>query len=302
MRRKNITPEQKVSVRRLLGYGLTPKQVAKEVRLSASTVYKIQRDEKRRGVQPDPELGPHRRELFYFGQRLRECVTLPLPHEVVTAKLFEGSLMASMWHGSYVDPESEPRDEEERSVEKDWGYGERYDARQHPLWPHFEQHLKGEVSLEALRQRMEEAFQGYAEACKCAYDRIEQKVGARLSHPGKPEVEATVQSLLYVASSRASGSVAIHLPYSREKSGDGERWQLRIGAWVAGWEKTPEELDPLEAAHKDLAESLPSDPALRELSRAENQAREAMQLFREAIGPDSRLRKLVLNGHCDWCP
>jgi hypothetical protein len=50
---------------------------------------------KTREGRPDPELGPHRRELFYLGRRLRDLASVPLPYEVARATEEKGK--AGMW-------------------------------------------------------------------------------------------------------------------------------------------------------------------------------------------------------------
>ncbi len=70
-RRKTIRPEAKRNVLILLK-DFSPKQVKTKTGLSLSSVYKIQQEAQMADADWDTELGPHRKRLFYFGQRLRD--------------------------------------------------------------------------------------------------------------------------------------------------------------------------------------------------------------------------------------
>jgi len=47
---------------------------------------------------------------------------------------------------------------------------------------------------------------------------------------------------------------------------------------------------------------MPFRAELKALGEADGTARRAIGEFQKWLSPDARLRKLVLNGHCDLCP
>jgi hypothetical protein len=105
-------------------------------------------------ISDDREVGPHQRELFHFGQRLRDRLNLPMPEEVAGAAA-RGDHLALWSRRSASDM---PRDSEEERLEHEWGF-DRCDAKRHSLFPAFEQHLAGHACWEALLATM---FLGHA--------------------------------------------------------------------------------------------------------------------------------------------
>ena len=87
----------------------------------------------------DPELGPHGRELFHFGQRLRDRLNpdFSSPKDHGDSRL--------LWVGrptSYWEDPGPHRHQEEAMVEDKWPFM-RYNAREHAVFPAFAEHLKG---------------------------------------------------------------------------------------------------------------------------------------------------------------
>lgn len=113
---------------------------------------------------PDPELGPHGRELFYFGQRLRDRPFVGPPDRLLAPAVDTGAVNliraadrwsmerpAAMWRGRERAGATgrKPADAEEERVEREWG-PILYDARMHSLYDSFRQHLAGQPWLTLL--------------------------------------------------------------------------------------------------------------------------------------------------------
>ena len=71
------------------------------------------------------------------------------------------------------------------------------------------------------------------------------------------------------------------------------------GPYGVGRVKNPAELQPLALVHQELRETLPSMTELQELAKADQAATQATKQFQDALSPDARLRKLVLDGRCN---
>ncbi len=250
----------------------------------------------------DPELGPHRREIFYFGQRLRDCLNLATPLEMAEA-LANGNGLA-MWSGrpDWLTAKP-PRDAEEENVEQEWGF-DRYDARTHPLFPAFQQHLAGHPCWVAMGQ-LGTAFSGYREACQQAYTTVFEEINERLGDLAEREAKAMAESLLmdaYYRVTTPSGGLEFSYEPEKTQEKDQARWHLQLGAWSVGHAEEPAALQPLALVHKELVAVLPLRAELKTLGEASRTARQAIEELRRSLSPDARLRKLVLDGHCDLCP
>jgi hypothetical protein len=101
---------------------------------------------------------PHDQELFYFGQRLRDCFSIPSPYEFFSNRIGEEDL--PIWGKSKKLILS---NSEEKSAEKKWG-SQLYDARKHSLFFSFRQHLSGNDCWTFLKQ-IETDYSEYREHC-----------------------------------------------------------------------------------------------------------------------------------------
>jgi len=69
-----------------------------------------------------------------------------------------------------------------------------------------------------------------------------------------------------------------------------------------GYAEDPAMLKPLALVHSELAAVMPFRAELKALGDAGRTARRAIGEFQQLLSPDARLRKPVLEGHCDLCP
>jgi len=250
----------------------------------------------------EPELGPHRREIFYFGQRLRDCLNLATPLEMAEA-LANGNGLA-MWSGrpDWLTAKP-PRDADEENVEQEWGF-DRYDARTHPLFPAFQQHLAGHPCWAALG-KVEDSFRRYLEACQQAYSKVLEEVNDRLEDEAEREAKAMAESLLvdaYYRVTTPSGGLEFSYEPQKTQEKNRVRWHLQLGAWAVGHAEDPAALQPLAGVHKALVAVLPLRVELKALGETTQLAQKTIEEWRRALSPDARLRKLVVNGHCELCP
>ena len=297
MRRRNVTAQQKQEVLRLFEAGLSAREIVSTVKLSLSEVYKIRREDRK----ADPELGPHQRELFYFGKCLRDRFTPEKPHKVEKSDAPDGQV--AMWRRSPVDllPYG-PKNDEEESVEREWGFG-RYDARRHSLFRLFKRHLAGFPCWTAL-EKVEKGYREYRNACQEASKTVMKEVRDRLPSLAEQDAMAMVVSLLLHAYYRLAGSAGLSFSYEPQQSLEGDKvwWHLQLGHWGVGHVEDPVALQPLALTHQELAAVLSATTELKAMSDAHRSLCQAIERFRQALSPDARLRKLVLHGQCDLCP
>lgn len=84
--------------------------------------------------EKDQELESHTRELYYFGQRLRDRLELLAPHQAMNQwKATSEDADLALWSGRPTIPDRDPvgLSEEEWSVEDGWKSGP-FNARFHP--------------------------------------------------------------------------------------------------------------------------------------------------------------------------
>ena len=247
----------------------------------------------------DRELGPHQRSLFYFGQRLRDRLSLPTPAQASSSSR-EGT-RGAIWCGTstWIDAPG-PRDAEEEQVEREWGFGE-IDARQQPLFGLFKQHAKGSPCWELLGE-VDKASDAYSKASQAAYRAVWKKVASGLPKLTSHDVESLAVSLLVDGWHRAKGSPRINFDYRPRRMADASGWFLQLGGWGVGNEDSPRALEPVSDLHSSLATRIPKWKPVLALANAQIAAENAIAAFQQRLSPDDRLRKLIREGHCDLCP
>lgn len=293
-----------------LSYGRIASMVESEygVTIDRSSVGRIWRisgcsdhDRMRPGIQGsgDIELGPHQRSLFYFGQRLRDRLSLPTPGQA--SRLSGESGEGAIWCGAstWIDA-PRPRDAEEEQVEREWGFG-RIDARQYPLFLLFRQHAEGSPCWDLLAE-VEKASNAYSKACQAAYRAVWKKAASGLPELARHDVESLALSLLVDGWHRAKGSPGINFDYRPRRTADASGWFLQLGAWGIGNEGNPQALEPVSDLHSSLATRIPEWKPVLALAKAHTAAENAIAAFQQALSPDDRLRKLIRKGRCELCP
>jgi len=196
-----------------------------------------------------------------------------------------------------------PRDSEEAMVEREWGF-ERYDAGAHSLFLAFQQHLASHPCWKAL-DRAKYCFRKYEDACEQAHAAVCEKVRDWLQDLAEPEITAMTSALLtdaYCRTSVPSDIVEFRPRPQSIQHEDGVRWHLPVGSGLVGNVADPTELKPLAVAYEELTRVLPSIAELTSLADADRTAGRTINDFRQLLGPDSQLRNMILEGHCDICP
>lgn len=252
------------------------------------------------GRRVDPESVLHRRELFYFGRRLRDLLTVPLPLAVIETKVEEYEVR--MW-GSWPSVlECPPRDTEEEEVASQWG-SSPYNGRKHPLFPAFRQHLSGHQCWTCLDE-MKAPFIEYGAACRRAFQAIIGELRSRLPDISDRGADAAAISLLTDGLYRKGGNSGLNFSYKPHEVvvDDHTGYQLRFGAWGTGLVDNPAELQSLANIHQDLRKGPPLEVELDDLTQANKKLNQARAEFQAALSPDALLRRLILNRGCDSCP
>lgn len=305
-RKDRVSRREAEQIGKLHAAGLAPQEIAKKLGRDPRSVKKAlgvlspnilaataSQGFKGERSNSDPELGPHRRELFYFGQGVRDRIAVPHPLDVVRAvppgpKLWTGQ-SASMY----------PTDSEEASVARDWGYGS-VEATEHPLFEPFRQHLQGNKTWFAL-----EALQGacyrYCAACRHTYSRLVERALAQTSLVNE-EVKVISEALLACVYYRRTTNRDLFTPIIGKSNVNGfPGWQVSLGAWYS-MRPTQEEANQASKTFEDLYQNALDDLPLDSLTQAEKELRQEVAAFKSGLEPDARLRKLILYGQCDLCP
>jgi integrase len=249
----------------------------------------------------DREPGPHRRELFHFGQRLRDRLGLGTPEDVL-ASIREGDHLR-MWKGRPSPGlAEEPRNAEEAGVEREWGPS-CHDARFHSLFPAFREHL-GSHPCWAILEELEASYPIYEEACNQAYRMVFEELKRGLPDLRESDASDMAESLLTYAWLLAIDAPRT-LQFSYEpksvSTDEGIRYYLQLGKWTAGYEENPEALQPLARVHREICTGLPEREELKAVGEADMVARRLMQEFSSSLSPDALLRRLVMEGRCQFC-
>jgi len=205
-----------------------------------------------------------------------------------------------MWGGGSAA--EAPRGVAEENVESEWRFG-RYDASRHSFFAALKQHLAGHPCWKALEE-VESGFRGYVDACQRAHAAVLEEVGEGLPELTESDAKAMANSLLVDAYYRVAGlSGGSEFSYDPKRVQDdvGVRWHLQLGPWGVGYAEDPAMLKPLALVHSQLAAVVHFRAELKALGEARRTARRAIGEFQQLLSPDARLRKLVVEGHCDLC-
>jgi hypothetical protein len=301
--------------------GLTQRQLADQVegkfgevaRIDKSTVGRILRREGDQishsagGNRPtvrsetEPELGRHRRELYYFGQRFRDRIFLPTPHQVLTKWLTTtDGAEKTFWNGRPAIPvrDHAKMSEEEWNVEQGWGSGP-FEARTHPLFPSFRDHLAEERMWRDF-ERLESQAKDYLRRCVAAYECAVMMVKANL--PGLPVVDVESIAMSVVAGAHRNASPeASNMDFSyaieNEQAGDEVWWTLRLGAWTIRSDQR-DDLHSLIDIHKSLLAQATEWEELSAVRQHEAVCLDIINTVRGALTPDSKLLRLIRSGSC----
>ena len=255
-------------------------------------------------VEGSQELELHRRDLFYFGQLLRDRLELLAPHQALnqwTATSEEAGM--ALWSGRLAIPDRDPAglSEEEWSVEDGWKSGP-FNARVHPQFPFFREHLAGS-SLWKNFDRLDDQFRDYFQTCQAVFTKTAGEVEKKL--PGLPEVDVRSVAMSVLAS--ASGGALTQNPASdfsypvqQETSGDDIWWSLRLGAWYVR-ARYPEDLNQLVNVHNILLVDASQWVEFLSMRTHRAACQETILEFQKALTPDVTLRHLLTSGSCDVC-
>lgn len=250
-------------------------------------------------VHGDPELGPHGRELFYFGQNLRDHLRVSAPDVRTEPPGTAGSPITWAYNRDVLVSEPNTSNPERDAVDRSWVD----DARNHQLFAAFRQHLS-DCQCWAILERVEGDARSAGKAWERLYQAILKTVAERLPRLAAQDVTALVRSLFADAVHRGSGYWPFSFSYEPERShiSGAEGWQLVLGAFRTFPVADQRQLEPLIAVHQELRTTLPYGPEVDDFVVASNKASESVRQFKDALSPDALLRKLVLQGHCNLCP
>lgn len=242
----------------------------------------------------DTELGPHQRELYYFGLRLRDRLKLPRPDQIVgSPELSPDDL--GLWRRPGIHESF--RDQEEEAVEEEWGF-DAHDARSHSVFGDFRRHL-AMARCWGLLDRVGETFLTYRYVCGQVHEQIQSEVRMLLPELAVDDVTVMSLSLLSNIYRPSTGRDWIDFDYALEKTPSG--WAVRLGSWSVGSESERDQLEPIIAAHRNLVEQSVSWETSRRLDETHRSVLRSIDDFRTSLEPNSRLRQLIVRGQCGDC-
>lgn len=173
------------------------------------------------------ELGPHQRELYYFGLRLRDRLKLQTPDQIVgSPKLSPDD--TGLWRGPGIDESF--RDQEKEAVEEEWGF-DAYDARSHSVFGDFRRHL-AVARCWGLLDRVGETFLEYRSVSGQVHEQIQSEIGVMLPDLASDDVIAMSLSLLSNIYRPPAGGGWIDFDYVLVKTSSGRA--VRLGSWTVG--------------------------------------------------------------------
>lgn len=243
----------------------------------------------------DAELGPHQRELYYFGLRLRYRLSLPRPDQVAQLDPDRSSNEIDLWAGPGF--EEVTHNDEDEEIEKEWGF-ERFDALSHPVFADFRCHLSDSDCWEVLNS-VKKNYATYVSACREVSEQIESNIGERLPHLASCEVRAITSSLLSSIYRPSTGGHWIEFDYNPVKTEGG--WAVQLGAWRVGSRSGPDALGAIIDVHRDLVEETVKWKSSSRLSEAHQSVQRRIDTFHSSLKPNSLLRRLIIQGRCDNC-
>lgn len=250
----------------------------------------------------DVELGPHRRRLYYFGERLRDRIAVPDPLGVVK----DLPRFPPLWHGVSVPDIPVPLSHEEASVESDWGYG-AVDATMLLLYRPFKSHLEGNLCWQQLQDLLD-AYPSYRAACRKLYQGLmEQYAG-----PGtgaKEESRVMASALLEEVWHQVSTGKPLIILADPCKVVfpviDGTTpslpWEARLGPYPIR-KATKADAQEVAKQFQRISQEAARLKLSKTLLKAYGKLSGKAKAFREALSPNDMLHKLLLQGRCDLCP
>lgn len=251
------------------------------------------------------ESASHRRELYYFGQRLRDRLEFLAPHQALNQwRGTSEDAELPLWSGRPAIPLRDPVEmtEEEWNVEEGWKTGP-CNAQLHPQFPFFREHLAG-GSLWKDFDRLEGQVREYFQACGAAFTKTAGKVEMNLPGLLEVDVHSVAMSLLASASGGAltqSTASDFSYPVQEEMTGEDASWTLQLGAWIIR-SRNHDELDHLIDVHKNLLENASQWQEVLFMCRLQLACHDTILAIQEALTPDAKLRGLIRDGGCSICP
>ena len=250
--------------------------------------------------QPSVELGPHERELFQFGHRLRDRLAPPPLRELVG---LEKPRPDALWNAEGAEATA-PQDKEDGAVGMEWGVG-RYDARGHSLFGFFKQHLGSAHPCWEQLVQVGKADGALRASWGTAFQLLSGRIAQRLPDLSRENAHhGLVHSLmvdgLQQGTGRDHGIAFSYDPQSR-RVGSKTVWYLRLGLWAVGEADDPAGLTEIVDTHQDLLSAASTQETLSDVVSRWANLGELISDFQSHAGPDPMLRRSVLTGTCDAC-
>ena len=278
------------------------KELAKKVKtltLSGQLAWVLDRSaplpSERQTSTREKELGPHERELYYFGVRLRDRLMLPRPDQVVGPNRMLSSVNLDLWTGLGIDESS--GGPEEQAVDNEWGFQD-FDARCHTLFADFRRHLADDSCWEFLNL-VDETFQAYVSVCGQVDEQIQSEIRRLLPDLALDDVIVMSLSILANIYKPRTGDNWIEFDYAPVEIQRG--WAVELGSWRVGSEPSSGQLDAIIAAHRGLVKQSVRWDTVQQLHDAHLLTLSLIDRFRASLEPNSRLRRLIVCGQCGEC-
>jgi hypothetical protein len=241
--------------------------------------------------------GPHYQKLFYFGQRLRDCFLVHSSSEFLESYV-EANL--PLW-GILEKEKVTPRNAEERGIEKEWR-NYLYDARTHPLFLSFKQHLDGN-NCWAILEQIKQGYSDFYETSMRLYSAIKEGLKPLARRMTVDGLETMNYRLLRYAES--TGNVPI-MRFEEDIKDDytvAPDGNISFPLLHEEFKTKQESIKDLELGQAEIRMSeiiqtwvISSGPSI-----CRENLEKIIKEFQRAIGSDDHLLELVVSGHCESC-
>ncbi|MBI4201206.1 MAG: hypothetical protein HY531_02825 [Chloroflexi bacterium] len=241
----------------------------------------------------------HIDELIAFGQLLRDKLS-PIRQELVwRSKPQVNSRL--WWRGRRAALDTPEQSVEARDVEKDWGR-DQYDARSHPLFAPFQNHVGKEHPCWSILSDLQAAYRSFCTGCEQARARTLRELEKGWSEIGVQIPENAMAVVAGDALSRIPRSGLVEsAPQKFTVDGHEGDWRLIKGTTTIASGSRRDSLERLKEEVAAVDAALPSTVEFKELAITYQQVQDLIAKFREHLIPDARLRHLVLRGRCEFC-
>ena len=209
-----------------------------------------------------------------------------------------------MWPNTSVSTASVGATDETKSEVGEAWREDAFDARSHPLYPSFDQHLAAHHGWDILND-LDARVRGFVQTWRRVHSGVYGVARKQLGEDSPNDVRAVADSVLADLLARVQGNpTGLTVSYEPEHTevDDGIRWYLRLGSRNTSLVDHPRRLERIVHVHQELVDRVVDSQGIERLRASYKEMTMKMREFRGSLTPDALLRKLIAEGQCDLCP